>query len=112
MAAETAQRPFVSRLSWQRAGEFPSRHHGGRSQRRSGPTFAAMADPPEQNAEGSRETPSLLSDAEFGVYVALVDLIDELEYAPTHAQLLGRTGRKSRGSLNAVLKSLAAKGVI
>ena len=54
----------------------------------------------------------ILTGAELRVLGALEDLIAELGYAPTYAQMLARLGWSSKGALHQYLNQLRAKGVI
>ena len=54
----------------------------------------------------------VLTRAELSILAALEDLIFELGYVPTYAQMLERIGWQSSGSLHAYLQRLREKGVI
>ena len=65
-------------------------------------------------AGGTGKQRPLLTATELAVLAAVDDLTEELGHAPSHSQLLARLGwsMNSRGSVNAYLKRLRARGVI
>lgn len=62
----------------------------------------------------SARKPPRLTDTELRVLAVLEDMLDELGYAPTYAQMLERLGwsPKSKGSLHEYLERLRNKGLI
>jgi SOS-response transcriptional repressor LexA len=66
----------------------------------------------KEAGNGSAVQRPLLTDGELKVLAALDDLIHELGYAPTYAQILERINWRSKGSLHQYLNRLRGHGVI
>lgn len=74
------------------------------------------SDKPAGSGGHGRTRPSsrrvLLTRTELTILAAVEDLIFELGYAPTYAQILERIGWSSTGYLHAYLNRLRGKGVV
>ena len=82
---------------------------------RFGPTVvAAMSDSDRSRSARSGRQPPHLTDTELRVLAVLEDMLDELGYAPTYAQMLDRLdwSPKSKGSLHQYLERLRRHGLL
>jgi hypothetical protein len=73
-----------------------------------------MASGSSSDREGGPPRPPRLTATELTVLAVLDDLLGELGYAPTYAQMLGRLGwsPNSKGSLHQYLERLRRHGVV
>jgi SOS-response transcriptional repressor LexA len=72
------------------------------------------SDSTDTGSGSSYREPPRLTATELRVFAVLEDMVDELGYAPTFAQMLARLGwsPKSKGSLHQYLERLRRHGLL